>query len=263
MDFPVTASALQTKNPTKSGAGFITELNSSGTALIYSTYLSGSMETSINSLAVDNAGDAFVTGFTFDTDFPVTSGAFQTASPVNPIVGGKAFVSKLAAGGQHLLYSTYLGGSKQDQASAIAVDASENAYVSGGTLSPDFPTTPGAFQLVNKATIADIGTGFVTKLNSSGTALVYSTFLGGSRADSATALAIDSAGNAYVTGFAASTDFPTTPGVFQPNISVNSSGLQGQDAFVTKLNPAGSGLVYSTFLSGTYSRWMAPPTTVR
>ena len=252
-DFPVTAGAFQTKNPTKVGAGFITELNSAGTALIYSTYLSGSVETSINSLAVDDAEDAFVTGFTFDSDFPVTSGAFQTASPVNPIVGGKGFVSKLAAGGQRLLYSTYLGGSKEDQPSAIAVDETGNAYITGGTQSPDFPTSPGAFQLVNKATIPDsIGTGFITKLNPSGTALVYSTFLGGSKTDSASAIAVDSAGSAFVTGYAASPDFPTTAGVFQPKISVNSSGFQGQDAFVTRLNPAGSGLVYSTFLSGTY-----------
>jgi Chitobiase/beta-hexosaminidase C-terminal domain/Beta-propeller repeat len=253
VDFPVTTSAFQTTNPTKVGAGFITELNSTGTGLIYSTYLSGTLETSINSLAVDHSGNAFVTGYTYDTDFPVTAGVFQTTSPANPIVGGKGFVSKLAAGGHNLVYSTYLGGTKSEQPNAIAIDAAGNAYVAGGTESPDFPTTPGAFQVINRATIQDTaGTGFITKLNPSGTGLVYSTFLGGGRTDVVSAIAVDATGNAYTTGFAASPDFPTTAGVFQPEISVNRQGFQGTDAFVTKLNPGGSGLAYSTFLSGSY-----------
>lgn len=155
-DFPVTAGAFQATNMASSAAGFITELNSSGTGLVYSTFLSGSLASDVTGLALDRSGNVYVTGYTADLDFPVTAGAFQTTSPVNPIIGGKGFVTKLAAGGQKLLYSTYLGGSKWDLPYGIAFDAIGNAYITGGTQSPDFPITPGAFQRVNKATVFNL-----------------------------------------------------------------------------------------------------------
>jgi hypothetical protein len=254
-DFPVTTGSFQTSNHAgKFGTGFVTELNSSGSGLIYSTFLGGSQEASINGITIDNSGNAFVAGFTTDLDFPVTPGAFQSTSPANPIVGETGFVTKLAAGGRKLLYSTYLGGSKWDQPNGIAIDPTGNAYIAGGTRSPDFPITPGAFQSMNKTTIFDFeGGGFVSKLNPSGTALVYSTYLNGSFLDTAYAIAVDAETNAYVTGFATSSDFPTTPGVFQPSLALSLYDielLEMSNVFITKLNPAGSGLVYSTFLGG-------------
>jgi hypothetical protein len=110
----------------------------------------------INALAVDSSGNVYATGYTSDLDFPMTSGAFQSTSPVSPIVGGKGFVTKLASGGQKLLYSTYIGGSRWDLPYGIAIDGGGNAYIAGGTESSDFPTTPGAFQGVNKATIFNL-----------------------------------------------------------------------------------------------------------
>jgi beta-propeller repeat-containing protein len=210
--------------------------------LVYSTYLGGSGDDTGFGIAVDSSGNAYVTGQTGSTDFPTTAGTFQPA-----LAGGgtDAFVTKLNAAGNGLVYSTYLGGSGPDEAIGIAVDSSGNAYVTGMTFSTDFPTTAGAFQTAN-AGISDV---FVTKLNAAGNGLVYSTYLGGSNLDSifdgGSGIAIDSSGNAYVTGYTFSTNFPTTAGAFQ-----TAFGGGAWDAFVTKLNAAGTGLVYSTYLGG-------------
>ena len=170
-------------------------------------------------------------------------------APSRPRYGGgsysHAFVSKLNAAGSALVYSTYLGGSGRGRwATGIAVDASGNAYVTGVTGSSDFPTTPGAFQTTLTAGASDA---FVTKLNAAGSALLYSTYLGGSSQRlRATGIAVDASGNAYVTGFTDSSDFPTTPGAFQTTYG----GGTFCDAFVSKLNAAGSALLYSTYLGG-------------
>src|SRR5206468_3186724 len=153
--------------------------------------------------------NAYVAGFTSSTDFPTTPGAAQTT-----FGGGveDAFVTKLNPTGSALVYSTYLGGSVSDRGSAIAVDAAGNAYVTGNTSSMDFPTTPGTAQ----TTIGGGGEdAFVTKLNATGSALVYSTYLGGSGFDESGGIAVDGADNAYVTGHTSSLNFPTTPGAFQ------------------------------------------------
>jgi hypothetical protein len=147
-----------------------------------------------------------------------------------------------------LAYSTYLGGSNFESGSGIAFDASGNAYVTGQTYFSDFPTTPGAFQTTNAGSF-DV---FVSKLNPAGSALVYSTYLGGSFEDLGSGIAVDAVGNAYVTGATSSVNFPTTPGAFQT--ALGSAGIeQMENAFVTKLNPAGSALVYSTYLGGAAS----------
>src|SRR5437867_4409279 len=139
-----------------------------------------------------------------------------------------------------LFYSTYLGGSDDEVGARIAVDAAGNAYVTGFTCSINFPTTAGVFQATSGGS-CDV---FVTKLNPTGSGLVYSTYLGGSDDDGGSGIAVDATGNAYVTGFTGSTNFPTTLGAFQ-----TASGGQG-DGFVTKVNSTGSGLVYSTYLGG-------------
>src|SRR5712691_3292520 len=208
--------------------------------LVYSTYLGGSDGDQADAIAVDAAGNAYVTGFTDSTNFPTTPGAFQTTFGG----GADAFVTKLNPAGNGLVYSTYLGGSFTDRGLGIAVDAAGNAYVTGFTDSTNFPTTPGAFQTTFGGGFSDA---FVTKLNPTGTGLVYSTYLGGSTTDLGRGIAVDAAGNAYVTGATDSTNFPTTSGAFQTTFG------GGFDAFVTKLNPGGTGLVYSTYVGGSSS----------
>ena len=204
--------------------------------LSYSTYLGGSGEDRSHAIAVDAAGNAYVTGVTLWPDFPTTAGAFQTS-----FGGGfHAFVTKLNPTGSALVYSTYLGGNGAEESYAIAVDAAGNAYVTGRTVSPDFPTTAGAFQ----TTYGDGQDAFVTQLDAAGSTLVYSTYLGGDRYDEGNAIAVDPAGNAYVSGLTQSFNFPTTAGAFQTR------GVGGSNAFVAKLDPAGSALVYCTYLGG-------------
>jgi hypothetical protein len=239
-NFPTTSGAIQSANQGGYDA-FVTKLNPAGSApLVYSTYLGGGSDEQGLGIAVDAAGNAYVTGYTQSTNFPTTSGAFQTAN--QGLVD--AFVTKLnPTGTAPLVYSTYLGGNDQEQGDGIAVDATGNAYVTGYTQSTNFPTTPGAFQTANQGGYD----AFVTKLNPTGSApLVYSTYLGGSDLDQGRGIAVDAAGNAYVAGYTQSTNFPTTSGAFQP---APAGGLT--DAFVTKLNPTGSApLVYSTYLGG-------------
>lgn len=255
-NFPITSGAFQTTivGGTSGYGGFVTKINSSGTALIYSTYLGGTANSTLKGIAVDPSGNAYVTGYTSALDFPTTQGAFQTVNKSIGVNIDTCFISKLNPSGTGLVYSTYIGGSTEDQASAIALDAAGDAYITGATMSTDFPTTPGAYQLVNKAANA-LGpnwTAFVTKMDPTGTKLIYSTYLGGSFLDLGLAIAVDSSGSAYVTGQANSRDFPTTTGVFQTTLPSYQSN-PNQSAFVTKLNPSGTGLAYSTFLGGTFN----------
>lgn len=196
----------------------------------YSTYLGGGSGDQGNSIAADSAGNAYVTGSTASINFP-TQNPFQTAN-----TGSVAFVTKLNAAGSALVYSTYLGGSGGDQGNGIAVDSAGNAYVTGSTGSTNFPTQ-NPLQPLNGGG----GDAFVTKLNATGSALMYSTYLGGSGGDQGNSIVLDSTGNAYVTGAAAG-GFPTTPGAYQT--------ASGGSGFVTKLNAAGSALVYSTYVDG-------------
>ncbi len=213
---------------------FVTKLNASGTALIYSTYLGGSLtETPFGGIAVDGAGNVYVTGNTNSTNFPM-------ANPLQAALDGThdAFVTKLNASGTALVYSTYLGGSGDEIANDIAVDAAGRAHVTGYTASTNFPTANPV-----QAALGGTQDAFVTKLNASGTALIYSTYLGGSEQESAQGIAVDGAGDAYVTGSTRSTNFPTADAL-QPVLDV------APDAFVTKLNAVGSALAYSTYLGG-------------
>src|SRR3989475_595706 len=241
-NFPPTAGAFQPRFGGGDNDAFVTKLNTlaSGSAsLVYSTYLGGTSDENGFGIAVDSTGNTYVTGQTGSLDFPTTTGAFRPS-----FAGGfiDAFVTKLNPTGAALAYSTYLGGTGDEDGFGIAVDATGNAYVTGITFSPDFPTTAGAFQPSSPG-----GDAFVTKLNPSGAALVYSTYLGGTGSDLGFGIAVDSFGHAYVTGQPFSSDFPTTEGAFQTTFG----GGGGFDAFLTKVNPAGAALVYSTYLGGT------------
>ena len=251
VDFP-RAGAFQ---PTHAGSDdvFVTKLDPTGSALVYSTYLGGSGSDAGSDIAVDAAGNAYVTGATQSPDFP-TAGALQT-------YGGETdvFVTKLGSTGSTLVYSTFLGGSDVDSSLGIALDATGSAYVAGSTLSPDFPTTAGAYQTTPASGLPAPPIfaphrydAFVTKLAPTGS-LAYSTYLGGgSNAEVGADVAVDTAGNAYVTGTTRSVDYPTTPGAFQ---TVNDASSEA--AYVTKLNATGSSLVYSTYLSGSHHEFGA------
>ncbi|MEP7287232.1 MAG: SBBP repeat-containing protein [Chloroflexota bacterium] len=235
IDFPTTVGAFQTSYYAGDDV-FVTKLNPTGDALVYSTLLGCDDDEDGNGIAVDSSGNAYVTGFTTSIDFPTTLGAYQTT--LNGT--SNAFVTKIAPAGDVLVYSTYLGGTGADSDYGIAVDGNGNAYVTGDSTSIDFPTTLNAFQTAFGGD-SDIT---VTKLNPTGDALVYSTYLGGSTYEDSYGIALDSAGNTYVVGDTYSTDFPTTLNAFQTMFG------GGYDAFVTKLNPTGSALAYSTYLGG-------------
>ena len=232
-DFPTTPGALQT-SLLGSNDAFVVKLDSTGTALVYSTYIGGSDVDLGNSIAVDGSGNVYLVGQTFSTDFPISAGAFQTTPGGN----GDAFVTKLSGDGTTLVYSTLLGGSAGDQGTGIAVDAAGAAYVTGTTSSTDFPTTNPL-----QAAIAGSSDAFVTEVSPDGTSLIYSTFLGGTDSDTGADIVLDSAQDAFVTGTTNSTDFP----VLNPYQTANAGG---SDGFITKINAGGSALGWSTYLGG-------------
>jgi hypothetical protein len=240
-DFPTSTGALQTSLRGQMNV-FITKLNASGSAVVYSTYLGGSAGLGDRGLGIafDSSGNAFVTGQTQDSDFPTVNAVQATLkSPA-----GNAFVSEVNSSGSALMFSTYLGGSGSggDFGKGIAVDSTDSVVVSGQTSSSDFPVMNPLQATMKNSTF----TGFVTKFTSGGTPLVYSTYLGGSGiGDSAQALTLDSSGNAYIAGQTASIDFPTTTGAYQTALRGT-----GFNAFFTEINPAGTAFLYSTFLGG-------------
>jgi uncharacterized protein (TIGR03437 family) len=240
-DFPITAGAAQTVHGGDSDA-FVCKLNPTGNRLIYSTYLGGADVDAGWSLALNAAGEVFATGRTASGNFPVTPGVFQ------PALGGgddepadDAYVTRVKADGTEFLYSTYLGGSAMDHGNRIAIDSNDHAYIAGRSLSDDFPTTAGSFQ-PGRAGDEDA---IIVKINPTGSDLVYSTYLGGSADDIAYGIAVDFANQAYVIGDTRSSGFPVTANAVQPALSGDS------DAFVAKLNDAGSEIVYATYLGGT------------
>jgi len=238
-NFPTVAGAYSSTN--KGGFDvFVSKIAANGSSLVYSTYIGGSLDDSGNAIAVDGSGNAYVAGGTnSSTDFP-THGAFQST-----FGGGSvdAFVLELASSGGSLIFSTYLGGTGDDVANGVAVDTT-GVYVVG-LAGSNFPVTTGAFQ----TTINGSSNGFVTKLNTSGSSLAYSTYLGGPN-DFAAAVAVNS-GQAYVTGATSTPTFPTTTGVVQPTCGSDTNCNGGlQDAFVTVFNSSGAAPVYSTFLGG-------------
>jgi hypothetical protein len=302
-NFPVTAGAAQTI-PGGSKDVFVTKFSPTG-AVIYSTYIGGNCEDSPGGIAVDRAGNAYVTGrhktcwnastaqgafvvklapmgaavyhnvlaasymddswgqavavdgqgnvyvtgvtSSYSRDFPTTLGAYRTTDCANGFLAGyDGFVTKLDPNGT-MIYSTYLCGTMNDSPNAIKVDAAGSAYVVGSTESHDFPLVHPIQALSKTSTL--YATGFVTKLKPDGSGLVFSTYLGGSYSESVNDVALDGAGNVYVTGDTQSDDFPVTPGVIQPKAGFPICVSACSDAFATKINATGTGLVYSTYIS--------------
>ncbi len=224
-NFPITSGAF---NKTYGGgaAAFVLKLNPVGTALDYATFLGGTADYG-RSIAVDASGAAYVAGNAFSQSFPVTAGAFDTTFDTEDL-----FTAKLDPNGAQLAYATFLGGSDSEFGLVtVAVDESGYAYVAGATKSANFPTTAGAFYREYNAdpTQSDI---FVLRLNPHGSALAYSTFLGGANSETSRAIALDPAGFVYVTGYTGSADFPTTPGVWAPQVTANG---EYDNAFVVKM----------------------------
>ncbi len=255
-DFP-TYNAFQSTCATNNAAGtctsaFLTKISPTGDSLVFSTYLGGSGGESARGLAIDAQGSAYVVGITSSLDFPVTTGAAQ------PKCGGQCqqngFVAKFDPTGGSLVYATYLGGSGIDDTADIAVDSSANVYVTGRTTSPDFPlATPyqkGCTPDAASTSGACVATAYVSKIKADGSALAYSTFLGGSLGSQASAIAVDSAGSAYVTGSTQSSDFPVLK-PFQKSCGIGAASTKcSVDAFLTKFAPTGKTLIYSTYLGG-------------
>jgi hypothetical protein len=250
-DFP-TVGGLQT-TLTGFRDAFVMKLAGQDGAISYSTFLGGDYTDEAHGITLNGAGEIYLVGSTQSTDFP-TVDPIQAAPIGNPYAYSDAFITKLSADGSTILYSTYLGGAKDDRAVALALDASGNMYFAGNTDSPDFPTVspiqPGY------AGEQDI---FVTKLSADGSVIDYSTYLGGEDWDRVAHLALDGSNHAYVAGSTRSIGFPTTPGAFQELFVGAILGCEVpfgadhncDDAFVTKLTPSGSTLAYSTYLGGT------------
>jgi hypothetical protein len=246
-DFPTTPGAFdQSFGGGGFTDGFVTKLNTTGTDLVFSTYLGGPSHDQGRGISVDGTGHVYVTGFTTTSafagpNFPTTPGAFDTSLSS----GDRAFVTKFLPDGSGLVYSTFLG--TGSTAEDIAVDIAGSAYVTGLAWTATFPTTVGAFQTTCNCAGGGTLTSdvFITRLQPSGSGLVYSTLLGGSGTEWGSAIAIDAAGNAYVAGYTSSANFPTTLGVLDNTLG----GLT--DGFAAKLNSAGTSLIYSTYLGGT------------
>jgi Bacterial Ig-like domain (group 3)/PKD domain/NHL repeat/Beta-propeller repeat len=238
--FQATPGAFQAlANAASQGSGFVAKLNSSGTSLLWGTYLGGSGFGQVDAITVDGSGDVYVAGDTYASDFP-TLNAIQSTNPAPGF--DVAFVSELNNTGSGLVFSTYLGGSGDSWPSAIALDGADNIYIDANVDAPGLPTTPDAFQSTYPGGSQDA---FVAKLAAGGTSLAYLTYLGGSVNDTASnfEMAVDSAGDAYVTGTTSSPDFPT--------VNAYQSTLSGsEDAYVTELNPTGTALVDSTYFGG-------------
>ncbi|RDE10710.1 MAG: hypothetical protein C4K49_12785 [Candidatus Thorarchaeota archaeon] len=231
LDFPT----LNAYNSTFGGYkdAFVFKVSSAGNTLLYSTYVGGSGNDWARGIAVDNSGNAYVTGYTESTDFP-------TVNAYDSMFNGAVydcFVFKLSSAGNSLLYSTYVGGSSWDRSYGIAVDSTGNAYITGETLSSDFP----ALNAYDSA-LGGYADCFVFKLSSGGNALLYSTYVGGNGQDGGSAIAVNSTGSAFVTGYTDSTDFPTVN-------AYNSTASETDDVFVFRLSSAGS-MLYSTFVGG-------------
>ncbi|MDI6791776.1 MAG: SBBP repeat-containing protein, partial [bacterium] len=236
-DFPTSGAIYDSLGGTSYDV-FLTRITPAGDTLSYSTYLGGGKDDKGTAIAVDPSGAAYITGYTYSSDFP-TSGPIYNCNCCDCSETADVFAIKITPAGDTLSYSTYLGGSGLEKGYGIAVDSSGATYITGETASDDFPT-----QNAIDSTLNIVKDAFVTKINSAGSALSYSTYLGGNANDVGWGIAVDFSGAAYITGQTRSTDFP-----LQDHIYSYSGGAD--DAFVTRIDPTGSLLSYSTYLGGT------------
>jgi hypothetical protein len=243
LDFPVTNAAQQAAGG--NGDAFVAAISAHGTRLLFATYLGGSDADEARALTLDNAGNLYITGKTNSLDFPVSNALQpQCATAAKGACQESAFVTKLSANGANIRYSTYLGGSSGDAGNAIAVDAKGQVYVAGVTKSADFPTT-----LAGQTALKGESNAFISKLSAKGSGLMFSTYLGGSTADQANAVALDRSGNIVVGGWTHSADFPLQTAL-QAGCNPDKTGGCSYDAFLATLTPNGSHLRFSTYLGG-------------
>jgi len=235
-DFPTTADCFDNSFNGEFSDAFVFKLNLNGSELLYSTFVGGSQVDEGKVIVLDHAKNAYIGGNTYSPDFPTTEGCWDDSHNN----GSDVFISKLNQDGSSLHYSTFIGGSKRELCGDITLDSLKNVYITGETDSPDFPTTVGCFDASYNG-----GDVFVSKLNHDGSAILYSTFVGGDNIEFGNGITLDLENNAYVSGTTFSSDFPTTADCFD-----NSFNGEFSDAFVFKLSPDGSSLIYSTFLGG-------------
>ncbi|MFZ0769904.1 MAG: SBBP repeat-containing protein [Candidatus Sulfotelmatobacter sp.] len=231
---------------------FVAKYNPALTELIFSTFIGGDNDDVPSQVTQDVYGDIFLVGYSLSTNFPVRGPVFQKTFHGGSITGD-AVVVEVESAGFYLEWSSYLGGSGDDQAFGVAVDTPGNVYVSGHTTSTDFPVTAGAYQTTCPVdSSGGCSTSFVTKVNPKGTALVYSTYLGGSNGlgESAYGIALDANDNVYLSGITGSPNYPTTPGAYQTQCGTDGLCNGTFDGFVTQLNSTGNAVLASTFLGG-------------
>jgi hypothetical protein len=244
----VTGFTLSTNFPTTTGAydlthnggtdAYVFKLNPTGTSLGFCTFVGGSGSDSGYGIAVNSSSDIFVAGGTSSSNFPTAGSPFDSTHNG----GYDAFVFKMRGTGASLSYSTFIGGASYDMARGLEIDGSGNAYIGGNTSSSNYPTSKSAYDTIFGG-ISDV---FVTKLSANGNSLVYSTYIGGTSGDKAYDIAIDSAGNAYITGYAdnfGGLSYPTTKGAY------DTSGNLFEEVIVSKLNPTGNQLLLSTVVA--------------
>lgn len=243
-DFPITVGAVQPVNEGGGVEGFVVRLNEDGNALVYSTYLGGTDRDYVYDLEVNAANEAYVTGYTYSSDFPTTAGAYSTTYAGN----GDVFVSRLSADGTGMVFSTFYGGLNYDIGNTLSLGSANEVYIAGNTASLNLPLSAANIQdTLNFAAGLTVEDAFVLQLSADGSNLEYATYLGGTDSDGAYGMDISPAGEVYITGTTYSRDFPTSISAMQDGSSPN---LGSGDVFVAKLDVPNNELDYSTYVAG-------------
>ena len=246
-NYPVTTGTLQsTTTPTgRTNHIVLTKLSTNGGSLVYSAVIGGSSDDEVAGLAIDGGGDAFLTGTTNSTDFPVTNGAHNDLEKLNGLnSAAKIFVTEVNPTATAFVYSAVIGGTGVDQGTALAIDGSGNAYIAGTTTSTDFPVTQGALETASNITGSNTR-GVIAKIAAGGASVAFATYLGGTGSEQMAGLALDYAGNIFVTGLTTSSNFPTTSGSYLAPINGSANAV-----FITKIKTDGSAILYSSIFGG-------------